>query len=120
MGDGTRVSGNMVLGDWSDQPNRARIRAVQERVANIFPAWRDHDFSQEPVWVGHRPCTPDGLPLIGRSSIPNLTIATGHAMMGMSLGAATGRIVADLLNGKNPPVPIQALDPARKMKLWPL
>ncbi len=113
--EGIRVSGNMVLGDWSHQPNRARISAVQERVGKIFPAWQEHDFRKEKVWVGHRPCTPDGLPLVGRTSHANLTVATGHAMMGMSLGAATGRIVADLLIGKTPPLPTSTLDPMRKM-----
>ena len=63
------------------------------------------------VWHGLRPCSPDGLPFIGRSRrFENLVIATGHGMMGVSLGPATGRVVCDLLEGAKPAIAIEAFD----------
>ena len=59
----------------------------------------------EPIetWRGLRPCTPDGLPLIGRHRrINNLYLAAGHAMQGLTLGAGTGRLIADLITEQEP------------------
>ena len=54
------------------------------------------------VWYGYRPCTPDGLPYIGKSNkYDNLTLATGHAMMGMSMGPGTGKLVAEIVQEKS-------------------
>ena len=65
-------------------------------------------------WAGLRPTTPDGLPMIGRlASIQNLTVATGHAMLGLTLGPVTGKAVAQLVSGKTPDVDLRALSPAR-------
>ena len=53
------------------------------------------------IWRGLRPCTPDGLPIISRSQdIENLIVAAGHAMLGMSLGPVTGKLVSQLVNGE--------------------
>ncbi|MDP1602737.1 MAG: FAD-binding oxidoreductase, partial [Legionella sp.] len=52
------------------------------------------------TWAGLRPVTPDGMPIIGRAPHhSNLTVATGHAMLGLSLGPGTGQVVAELVNG---------------------
>ncbi|MNQ84642.1 D-amino acid dehydrogenase small subunit [compost metagenome] len=53
------------------------------------------------TWFGFRPCTPSGMPIINRSKkIVNLTFATGHAMMGLSLAPATGKIITEIISGK--------------------
>jgi D-amino-acid dehydrogenase len=53
------------------------------------------------TWAGLRPTTPDGVPIIDRSPLhSNLTIVTGHAMLGLSLGPGTGQVVAELVNGR--------------------
>jgi D-amino-acid dehydrogenase len=66
------------------------------------------------VWCGLRPCTPDGLPILGWSTrVPNLLLATGHAMLGLTLAPITGRIVADLIRAGSIDVPIGPLSPAR-------
>jgi len=55
------------------------------------------------VWRGPRPLTPDGLPVIGRSPRhPNVVFATGHCMLGLSLGPVTGKLVAELCAGETP------------------
>ena len=63
---------------------------------------------------GLRPCSPDGLPYIGRTGkFANLTLATGHAMMGLSLGPITGRLVAEILAGEKTSIDIALLNPDR-------
>jgi D-amino-acid dehydrogenase len=55
---------------------------------------------KEEVWYGYRPCSPDGLPYIGQvPEISNLYVGTGHGMMGMSLGPATGKLLAEQILG---------------------
>jgi D-amino-acid dehydrogenase len=65
-------------------------------------------------WCGLRPCTPDGLPVVGR--LPGQTkvfAATGHAMTGLTLGPVTGSLMADLVTGATPSTEVTALAPAR-------
>lgn len=63
------------------------------------------------IWAGLRPCSPDGLPFIGRTkNIKNAVIATGHAMLGVSLGAATGKIVSDLVDENKSEMNIEKLN----------
>jgi D-amino-acid dehydrogenase len=66
------------------------------------------------VWAGLRPCTPDGLPVIGRpQGVPGLVIATGHAMKGIALAPATAAAVAALVAGEQPPHDVSAFSPDR-------
>ena len=77
-----------------------------------FPELREEDFSGIPPWRGLRPCSPDGLPYLGRTArYDNLVIATGHAMMGVSLGPVTGRLVAEWVSGEPPALELGLLDP---------
>jgi D-amino-acid dehydrogenase len=65
-------------------------------------------------WSGLRPVSPDGMPYIGRTQRwKNLTVATGHAMMGLSLAPATGRIVSELLAGEESSVKLDLMSPDR-------
>lgn len=66
------------------------------------------------VWRGIRPCTPDGLPVIGRSArLENVVFATGHAMKGLHLAPATGTLVADLITGQAPTQDLAPFSPDR-------
>ena len=63
---------------------------------------------------GPRPCSPDGLPYVGRfARYANLSTATGHAMMGVSLAPITGTLIAQVLSGEPTSIPIAALSPDR-------
>jgi D-amino-acid dehydrogenase len=65
-------------------------------------------------WAGYRPCTSDGMPVIGAvPGSPGLYVGTGHAMMGMTLGPVTARVLADLVLGATPPMALPLADPAR-------
>ena len=69
---------------------------------------------QKDIWYGFRPCTPDGLPYIGSSKkLANLLIAGVHAMSGLSLGPATGKVIAALTSCQEPSVKIDAFNPGR-------
>lgn len=76
-----------------------------------------HEPAGEPVeetWYGWRPMTPDGLPVIGPSpALDNVLIAAGHNMLGLSMAPATGRLVADLLDGREPHIDPRPYSPAR-------
>ena len=64
--------------------------------------------------MGHRPSTPDSLPVIGLSrSGPNVVLAFGHGHYGLTQSAATGRLVADLIAGRSPPIDLAKFSPQR-------
>ena len=114
MGDDLRIGGTLEISNFSPQVDRLRFQGIMESLPRYYPelnsGWQD----LSKVWHGYRPCSPDGLPYMGFSKKhDNLLVATGHAMMGLSLGPATGRMVADLMIGKQPEVKLDLFDPAR-------
>jgi D-amino-acid dehydrogenase len=109
-----RFGGTMELAGIETKINRARVRGIVKSALHYFPAFREADFAAVTPWCGLRPCTPDGLPYLGRSTThDNLTIATGHAMMGISLAPITGKIVADLVAGVIPAFDLRLVSPQR-------
>ncbi len=103
MGQDLRVGGTLEISRLSNKVSRPRFQAIAESIPAYYPDIRTEDADLKNVWHGFRPCSPDGLPYLGRSGkYDNLIVATGHAMMGLSLGPATGKIVADVTIGKTP------------------
>jgi D-amino-acid dehydrogenase len=114
MGGALRFGGTMEIGGLDETVNPIRVRAIVDAVARYYPDFRAADFEGVRPWRGLRPCSPDGLPYIGRSArYSNLAIATGHAMMGVSLGPITGRLVAQILCGERPELDLTLLSPDR-------
>ncbi len=114
MGGSLRVGGTMEIAGLNEDVNPVRVRGIAKALSAYCPAFRPEDFEGIRPWHGLRPCSPDGLPYVGRTArVRNLTVATGHAMMGLSLAPITGRLVADLLAGKDPDFPLALLDPDR-------
>jgi D-amino-acid dehydrogenase len=115
--DGTlRFGGTMEIAGINETINSRRVRGIVRAVPDYFPEFKESDFTEIKPWSGLRPCSPDGMPYIGRTKKwKNLTIATGHAMMGLSLGPVTGRLVAELLAGEKPSVSLPLLSPDRFM-----
>ena len=113
--DGTlRVGGTMEMAGTEESVSQRRVRGITRAFPDYFPAFEERDFADIKPWVGLRPVSPDGMPYIGRASRwENLTIATGHAMMGLSLAPATGMIIANLLMGEKPPVALDLMSPDR-------
>lgn len=109
-----RYGGTMEMAPVNNRINLNRVEGIVESVPKYFPGIRLDMPKEKDIWFGFRPCTPDGLPYLGRTEkIDNLIVAGGHAMMGLSLGPASGKVVADLANGQKPEVNINAFRPER-------
>ncbi|MDB5295535.1 MAG: dadA, partial [Phycisphaerales bacterium] len=101
MGEAVRFGGTMEVAGLDESISRRRVRGIVRSVPDYYPAFREADFDGVPPWQGLRPVSPDGLPYLGRTGRwANLVVATGHAMMGLSLGPATGKLVARLVSGE--------------------
>jgi D-amino-acid dehydrogenase len=109
-----RVGGTMEISGLSEQVSPRRVQGIINAFPRYFPNFKTEDFRDLPVWHGLRPCSPDGLPYIGRpKKFSNLVVAAGHAMMGLSLGPVTGKLVAELLSGEKPSINLSLLKPDR-------
>ena len=114
IGDQLRFAGTMEVGANDLRIDPARVRGIVKSAAAYFPEFDVRDFDGIQPWVGLRPVSPDGMPYLGPvPGLGNLIVATGHAMMGLSLGPVSGRLVAELVDGRAPFLPIGQLDPAR-------
>jgi D-amino-acid dehydrogenase len=112
MGDLLRFGGTLELAGLDLSINRRRVEALHRSARQYIH--RTEELELLEIWRGLRPCTPDGLPMLGRSRrLGNLVLAAGHAMVGMSLGPVTGKIVAQLAAGTEPMADIRLLDPHR-------
>lgn len=93
-----RFGGTMEITDTDKSINSRKMSGLKKSICQFLPAFEMNDLETEQVWVGLRPCSPDGLPYVGRfKKYSNLYASTGHAMMGMSLGPSCGQIVADII-----------------------
>ena len=114
MGGALRVGGTMELAGLNEDINPVRVRGIVDSFCRYYPEFAPADFAGIQPWRGLRPCSPDGLPYVGRTArFGNLAIATGHAMMGLSLGPITGRLVAGILSGEKPAWDLGLLAPDR-------
>jgi D-amino-acid dehydrogenase len=114
MGGTLRVGGTMEISGLSEAVNSVRVRGIIESFCKYYPEFQPADFDGIPPWRGLRPCSPDGLPYVGRTAkFSNLSLATGHAMMGMSLGPITGKLIAEILAGQKPSLDLALLSPDR-------
>lgn len=106
-----RIAGTMEFRRPDEPLQPARVDAIVSSVRGLFEGV-DLD-SREDEWVGSRPVTPDGLPLVGRTAAPGVYVAGGHGMWGMVLGPATGRALAALITTGQVPEEIRPFDPLR-------
>jgi D-amino-acid dehydrogenase len=114
MGEALRVGGTMEIAGVNDDVDPVRVRGIVESFCRYYPEFSPADFDGVEPWHGLRPCSPDGLPYVGRTTrYTNLTVATGHAMMGLSLGPVTGTLVAALLAGERIDWDLRLLAPER-------
>ncbi len=114
MDSSLRFGGTMEIAGLDEGVNPRRVQGIVKAVPEYLPDFTPGDFEGVRPWCGLRPCSADGLPFVGRTArFSNLVVATGHAMMGMSLGPITGRLVAQILSGERPSIDIGALNPDR-------
>lgn len=113
MGDWLRFAGTLELAGLDMHINPTRVEAIKQGVRRYLHIDPDAEPLVE-LWRGLRPCTPDGYPIIGRAPrVSNLIIAAGHCMLGMTQGPGTGKLVADLVVGREPSVDIMPFAPSR-------
>jgi D-amino-acid dehydrogenase len=114
MGGSLRIGGTMELAGLDRSVSERRTRAIAAAAAQYFPALRAQDIAQVRPWAGLRPCSPDGLPYVGRfAPYSNLCVAAGHAMLGVSLAPITGQLIAQVVAGEQPRIPLEPLSPRR-------
>jgi len=114
MGEALRFGGTMEITGTDLSINPSRVRGIVKAVPKYLPDFGADDFRDVQPWAGLRPCSPDGLPYIGRfARYENLSVATGHAMMGLSLGPITGKLMAEVLAGETTSIQLDQLSPER-------
>lgn len=107
--EGVRWGGTMEIAPPGRPANLRRLRGVAKAAQRYFPGFEADALMALPMWTASRPLSPDGLPYLGRlRRTPNVVVASGHGMMGFSLGPVSGRLVADLLADREPQVALDA------------
>lgn len=111
MSGGVRLAGTMEFASLDAQPNDARADMLLAMAQKIIPGL---DGSDAVRWMGHRPMMPDALPVIGRAPAhEHVLLAFGHGMLGLTMAAATGEIIAQLARGESPEIDLTPYRPDR-------
>ena len=114
MGADLRMGGTMEISGLNSPVLEKRAQAIYNGAKAYYPDLSLAMLPKEKIWYGLRPLTPDGLPYIGNhSKYTNLVIAGGHAMLGVSLAAATGKLVEELVGKKKTTIEVAAFKPER-------
>ncbi len=114
MGNSLRFGGTMEITGVDHSISMNRVKGIVDSIPRYYPEMKVTMPKTEEIWHGLRPCSPDGLPYIGRSQkIKNLVLATGHSMMGLSLGPGTGKLVSELIDQEKTSISIDAFVPER-------
>lgn len=110
----TRFAGTMEIAGISETVNPVRVEAIARAANRYYPEIELTPEEKKEASSGLRPVSPDGLPYIGQSSkCRNLTLATGHAMMGWSMATGTGKLVSEMISGQPLSMDIQPFHPDR-------
>ena len=112
-----RLAGTLELAGLDERINKVRVDAIVRAARRLVAGLEGRRVVE--VWRGLRPCTPDGLPIVGRPpSLENVVLATGHAMMGLTLAPVTGRLVGEILTEQAPSHDLRPLRPERFQPLF--
>ena len=111
----TRFAGTMEINKINDDVNPVRVKAIAKAATDYYPEVVIENEEIKNAASGLRPLSPDGLPYIGRTkNCTNLTIATGHAMMGLTMATGTGKLVSELITSKKTSLNLEPFSPDRK------
>ena len=109
IGDRMRISGSAEIAGYDATPATARAEAIVENASYTFPEMKRHlDLSKARIWAGLRPVSPAGTPIIGRTPVQGLWVNAGHGHLGWTLACGSGRVLADLVSGRDPGIPVPA------------
>src|SRR6478752_3128239 len=107
LGERMRISGSAEITGYDTTPAMARAEAIIANASSTFPEMKRHfDISKSKVWAGLRPVSPSGTPLIGETRIRGLWTNAGHGHLGWTLSCGSGRVLADLIDGRDPGIPV--------------
>lgn len=107
-----RLAGTLELAGLDLSVDRVRVEAIRRSAGQAVSGLERREVVE--VWRGLRPCTPDGLPIIGRpEGTEDVVIATGHAMLGLALAPITGRLLGQIVQGEMPSHDLEPLSPDR-------
>lgn len=113
-GNKIRFGGTMEITSTKTPPRLERVEGLLAAVKRFYPEFDVAMPSMDKIWWGYRPCSADGLPYLGKTrQWKNLVMATGHAMLGLSLGAGTGKLVDEIINEQSLSMDIRPFDPNR-------
>jgi D-amino-acid dehydrogenase len=111
LGDRIRVGGMAELDGYSTKLRPARRATLDHVVTDLYP--KGGDAAKASFWCGLRPMTPDGPPVIGQERYANLYLNTGHGTLGWTMACGSGRVLADLISGRQPEIATGELSLAR-------
>jgi D-amino-acid dehydrogenase len=112
---GLRCAGQVEIAGLEAAPNWKRAEILRDHLLRSFPNLpRDLPADAVKFWMGHRPSMPDGLPCLGASALSDdVLLAFGHGHVGLVAGPRTGRVVAAMLAGNRPEIPVEPFLPSR-------
>ena len=114
IGGWLRIGGTMEMSGHSDNILPKRVSAIYNAFKKYYPAMNLPQPEINKAWFGYRPVSPDGMPYIGRhNKFSNLVYAGGHAMLGVTAAAGTGKLVSEIIGEKKPTIELAAFNPER-------
>lgn len=111
LGDRIRVAGTAEIAGYSNRLGPHATDTVKHVIGDLFPG--GGDLGQAEGWTGLRPMTPDGTPVLGATQYDNLYLNTGHGTLGWTMACGSGRVVADVVLGKDPDISMDGLTAER-------
>lgn len=102
LGDNIRVGGTAEITSYNLELQQKRRKNIEFSIANLFP--HAADLTQAEFWAGLRPMTPDGTPILGKTSIDNLFLNTGHGTLGWTMSLGSAKYISDIINCKPPDI----------------
>jgi D-amino-acid dehydrogenase len=103
IGDRVRAAGSAEIARYDATPSPARAKAIIDKVLQTFPSFANcYRADVAKVWAGLRPVSPGGVGYMGRTGIDNLFVNTGHGHLGWTMSCGAGRLVADIVGGREP------------------
>lgn len=102
LGDRIRVGGTAEISGYDLTLHESRRATLEHSVSDLFPD--AGDASRATFWCGLRPMTPDGPPIIGRTPYKNVFVNTGHGTLGWTMSCGSGKVLADIMSGREPDI----------------
>lgn len=113
-GNKIRFGGTMEVVSTKAAPRYNRVEGILKAVKDFLPQFEIERPADDKIWYGYRPCSADGVPYIGRiKKFSNVVVATGHSMLGLSLGAGTGKLVSEIINEQKTSINMAAFEVER-------